>query len=86
MMSAPSAISISSAFSGERKCSEPSRCERNVTPSSRHLAQIAEAENLKAAGIGEDRVRPGHEFVQPAHLRESVRGRDADKDDKCWRE
>src|SRR5271170_2376832 len=33
-MSAPSAISISSAFSGERKCSEPSRCERNVTPSS----------------------------------------------------
>ena len=33
MMSAPNAISISSAFSGERKCSEPSRCERNVTPS-----------------------------------------------------
>jgi hypothetical protein len=33
MMSAPRAISISSAFSGERKCSEPSRCERKVTPS-----------------------------------------------------
>ena len=32
-----------------------------------HLAQFAQAENLKAAGIGEDRMRPGHEPVQPAH-------------------
>ena len=32
-----------------------------------HFAKIAEAENLKAAGIGEDRVRPGHKPVQAAH-------------------
>ena len=68
MMSAPSAISISSAFSGERKCSEPSRCERNVTPSSATLRRLAQAENLKAARIGEDRARPGHESVQAAHV------------------
>ncbi len=68
MMSAPSAISISSAFSGERKCSEPSRCERKVTPSICDFAQFAETENLEAAGIGENRARPRHEFVQAVHL------------------
>ena len=31
------------------------------------FAQFAEAENLKAAGIGEDGAGPGHEFVQAAH-------------------
>ena len=34
----------------------------------RHFAQFAQAENLEAAGIGENRARPGHEFVQPAQL------------------
>ena len=33
----------------------------------RHLAQFAQAENLIAARIGENRSRPGHELVQPAH-------------------
>ena len=32
------------------------------------LAEIGEAENLKAAGIGEDRPRPGHETMQAAEL------------------
>ena len=32
----------------------------------RHPAQTAEAEHLKAAGIGEDRPGPGHEIVQAA--------------------
>ena len=32
------------------------------------LAQIAQAEDLKSAGIGENRVRPRHELVQAAHL------------------
>ena len=30
------------------------------------LAQLGEAHHLKPAGIGEDRVRPAHEFVQAA--------------------
>ena len=32
------------------------------------LAQSAQAEHLKAARIGEDRIGPGHELVQSAHL------------------
>ena len=34
----------------------------------RDFAQFTEAENLEAAGIGEDGARPGHEFVQAAQL------------------
>jgi len=33
-----------------------------------HLAQLGEAENLKPAGVGQDRPIPGHETVQAAHL------------------
>ena len=36
------------------------------------LAQAAQAEDLKAAGIGEDGVRPGHEAVQSAHLADQL--------------
>ena len=32
------------------------------------FAQRAQAENLKAAGIGEHRSRPGHELVQATRL------------------
>ncbi len=32
------------------------------------LAQIAQAEDLEAAGVGEDGARPGHEAVQAAEL------------------
>ena len=34
MMSAPRPISAAMALSGLKKCDEPSRCERNATPSS----------------------------------------------------
>src|SRR5205085_10428796 len=33
-----------------------------------YLAQIAEAENLVATGIGEDGARPGHKAMQSAQL------------------
>ena len=33
-----------------------------------HFAEIAQAEDLKAARIGEDRMRPRHELVETAHL------------------
>src|SRR6476646_7365377 len=33
-----------------------------------HLAQLAQAEDLEAAGIGEQRPLPAHEFVQAAQL------------------
>ena len=34
----------------------------------RNFSEIAEAENLVAAGVGKNRVRPRHEFVQAAHF------------------
>ena len=36
------------------------------------LAQVAQAENLEAARIGEDRARPGHEAVQAAELADQL--------------
>ncbi len=35
------------------------------------FAEIGKAENLKAAGISEDRARPGHETVQPPETADS---------------
>jgi len=32
------------------------------------FSQAAQAENLEAARIGEDRPRPGHEAMQSAHV------------------
>src|SRR5208282_6427349 len=32
-----------------------------------HFAEIAQAEHLKAAGVGKDRVRPRHELMKAAH-------------------
>ena len=34
----------------------------------RDLAQFVQAENLEAAGVGENRARPGHEAMQSAQL------------------
>ena len=42
------------------------RAERNALIAD--LAKIAEAENLEAARVRENRVRPGHKSVQPAHF------------------
>ena len=66
-MSAPSAICTSIECSGVKKWLLPSRCERKRTPSSRDLAQLAQAENLKAARVGEHGARPTDKSVQPAH-------------------
>src|SRR5271163_3900590 len=42
------------------------RAERDAVVA--NLAEITEAENLKAAGVGKDRMRPGHESMQAAQL------------------
>ncbi len=68
MMSAPRPICASIALSGLKKCSEPSRWERNVTPSSFDLAQLIEAEYLKSAGVGKNRAGPRHKAVQSTQL------------------
>ncbi len=73
-------------FRRQENASEPSRCERNVTPSSRDFAQFAETENLEAAGIGKNCSGPGHKSVQAAQYRGSARGRDADTNGRCWTE
>ena len=36
------------------------------------LAQAVQTEDLKAAGIGQDRPRPGHELVQSAQLADGL--------------
>ena len=36
------------------------------------LAEVAQAEDLESAGVGEDGARPGHEFVQPAELADQL--------------
>ena len=72
MMSLPSANCTSTVDSGVNRCASPSRCERNSTPSSVTLAQIAQAEDLEAARVGEDRARPGHELVQTAQLADQL--------------
>ncbi len=36
------------------------------------LAQVAQAEDLESAGIGQDGARPRHEFVQPAEFADQL--------------
>ena len=67
MMSAPSAISNFERFLGRKKMLGAIEMRAKCDAFVRDFAQLAEAENLEAAGIGENRARPGHEFVQPAH-------------------
>ena len=68
MMSAPRPISAAMALSGLKKCDEPSRCERNCYALFRHLAQIAEAEDLEATRIRQDGLVPRHELLHAAEL------------------
>jgi hypothetical protein len=56
--SAPRALWISMTFSGVKRWEEPSMWLWKTTPSSRILVDAGEGENLKPAGIGEDRARP----------------------------
>ena len=52
--------------SGVSRTALPSMGERNCTPSSVILRSDLEAEDLEAAGVGEDGPAPVHEAVQPA--------------------
>ena len=54
------------ARSGVSSSRLPSRCERKATPVSVSLARAGQAEDLEAAGIGQDRAVPAHERVQAA--------------------
>ena len=74
-MSEPSRSCTSTARSGDNSTSAPSICERKVTPSSVDLPQRRERHHLKAAGIGQDRVRPVHECMQPAKRGDALRRR-----------
>ena len=65
-MSEPSACWISMDFSGVRKCSEPSRCERNTAPSSVTLRSSAKLNTWKPPESV--RIAPGQDMnlMQPA--------------------
>ena len=71
-MSEPSRFCTSIARSGESSTMAPSRCERNVTPRLGDAAQRRKRHHLKAAGIGQDRIRPAHEGMQPAERRDAL--------------
>ena len=74
-MSEPSRICTSTARSGDSSTIAPSRCERNVTPRFRDPAQRRQRHHLETAGIGQDRIRPAHEGMQPAERRDAFRRR-----------
>ena len=74
-----------SRSSGVRSSRSPLTGDANVTPSSRDLAQRAEAEHLEAAGVGEDRPVPAHEPMQPAVRARSPRARAAATGGTCCR-
>ena len=66
---------ISIDRSGVSECSEPSICERNVTPVLVDLAEFRQRHDLKAAGVGEDRIGPIGEGMQPAKRRHPLGAR-----------
>ena len=47
--------------------------------------QVAQRHDLVPARVGEDRLVPGHEAVQPAESLRCVRGRGAGTGGTCWR-
>ncbi len=68
MMSLPKASWTSTVDSGVNVCGSPLRWDWKGHAFFGDLAQAGEAEDLEAAGIGEDGVGPGHEAVQSAEL------------------
>ena len=66
-MSAPSAICTSMECSGVKKWLTPVQMRAEAHALVGDLAQLAEAENLKAARVGQHGARPTDEPVQPAH-------------------
>ena len=63
---------MSVAPSGVSRCGDPSRCDRNSAPSSVILRRSREAEDLVAAAVGQDRMRPADEAVQAAPPRDQL--------------
>ena len=58
--------------SGVQRCYAPSTIERKVDAVVVELERVGEAEDLEAAGVGEDRAVPVHEPVQPARVCDDV--------------
>ena len=71
-MSDPSCAWMSAAFSGVSRCAEPSRCDRKSRALLVDRPALGEAEHLVAAAVGEDRLRPADEAVQPAAPRDQI--------------
>ena len=66
-MSAPRAICTSMECSGVKKCDAAIEVRAEADAFVGDLAQLAEGEDLEAAGVGEHGARPADEFVQAAH-------------------
>ncbi len=49
-----------------------------------HGSQVAEAEDLVAAGVGQDRSVPGHEGVETAQPRNPLLARPERRGGRCW--
>ena len=72
MMSAPSPISAAMALSGEKKCDEPSRCERNATPSSVTFRRSLRLNTWKPPESVRIGAIPAHELLHPAQLADGL--------------
>ena len=71
-MSDPSCAWMSVAFSGVSRCAEPSRCDLKCAPVFVDRAAVGEAEDLVAAAVGQDRLVPADETMQPAAPRNEI--------------
>ncbi len=69
MMSLPSASWTSTVEAGVNLCVSPFEMRLESDAFFGDAAQVGQAENLEAAGIGEDRAGPGHEAMQAASSR-----------------
>ena len=72
-MSEPSRRWISIARSGREKCSAAVDMRLEAHALFGDLAQLRQRHHLEAAGIGQDRPLPVHEFVQAAQPRDALR-------------
>ena len=83
MMSLPSASCTSMVDSGVNMWRSPFEVRLKQHALFGDLAQPAQAENLEAAGIRQNRPRPVHEPVQPAELANGLMPRPQDTNDTC---
>ena len=77
---------ISIGALGRQRYAWSRRCASwKATPSSSSLRSCGERHHLEAAGIGEDRTRPAHEFVQAAERGDRAPRPAAASGDRCCR-